>query len=550
MAIEIFRPYTSEDVKKYEELKCWPGLTWAELLRKVADVYPDKPAVIDGNSRLTYSQLKDKVDRLAIALMNLGIDKGDFVLVQIPNWGEFPISFLALQRVGAIPVLLIPRHASAEINFFASLTKAKAWIVPEKHQKTEYQPIIDAVLKDNPKLDHVILARGEAHGQLKNLHTLIETALPTKSNLERINSRKSDPNEMSMLLSTGGTTGLPKACPRTHNSFLGDAEYNARAWELASRDKLLVIAPVSHGQGMVCGFAGALTGFATLVLVDSTDPKDICEMIQREKVTHIPTLPPVISRLLKYDGLKNYDLSSLKKIYLGGQRITADFVAEVESKLKCSVINAFGSVEGLLTQTRPGDDFETVCNTIGKPCCPYTEVKIVDAEGNRLPPEEEGELVSKGPTVFTGYYRSDNSAVFTKDGFVKHGDLAKIDGKGYITLTGRIKDLVRRGGENISAFEIEKLILQNPEVADVAIIAMPDKVLGERVCAYLQAKPGSKITFDEVIDFLKKHGASVNQLPERIEFVDSIPYTKVGKEADKKALRMDIKRRMGWTDPA
>lgn len=319
MAIDIFRHYRSEDVEKYEQLKCWPGLTWTDLFNKVTDVYPNKLAVIDNASRLTYSQLKEKVHRLAIAFIKLGIDKGDFVLVQIPNWSEFVSSFLALQRIGAVPVLLIPRHAGAEINFFAGLTEAKAWIVPEKHHKTEYLPIIDSVLKNNPGLEHVILVRGKTSGQFKNLETLIETAQLTKSNLDLIDNRKCDPNEMSMLLSTGGTTGLPKACPRTHNSFLCDAEYNSRAWELASTDKLLVIAPISHGQGMVCGFAGALVSFATLVLVDSSYPKDICEVIQKEKITYIPTVPPIISRLLEYDELKSYDLSSLKKIYLGGQ---------------------------------------------------------------------------------------------------------------------------------------------------------------------------------------------------------------------------------------
>jgi len=196
--------------------------------------------------------------------------------------------------------------------------------------------------------------------------------------------------------------------------------------------------------------------------------------------------------------------------------------------------------------TRLDDDLETICTTVGSPDCPYTKAKVIDQYGNELPPNKEGEIVYKGPTIFTGYLKSheENMSSFTPDGFFKTGDLAKIDEQGVIRITGRIKDTILRGGETISAGGIEKLARSHPAVAEAAVVGMPDKALGERVCAYIQLRPGSRLTQEELIAYLKDIGASVMQLPERVEFIDSIPLSGVGK-ADKKALKEDIKKKLG-----
>ena len=241
-----------------------------------------------------------------------------------------------------------------------------------------------------------------------------------------------------------------------------------------------------------------------------------------------------------------YDLRSLKKICVGGAPSTPELVKSIYQKLGCKVHNGFGSVEGTCAATRPDDSIETICHSVGKPICPYDTLKIVDPEGRELPPNKEGELVSKGPGVFTGYFKSaeDNQRVFTKDGFFRTGDLAKKDEREYIYITGRIKDIIIRGGENISAIDIENLISAHPGIQSVAVVGMPDKILGERICAYVQPRSGVTLTFEGIISFLKGRGASVLQLPERIEFVESIPLTNIGKP-DKKVLREDIQKRLG-----
>ena len=263
-------------------------------------------------------------------------------------------------------------------------------------------------------------------------------------------------------------------------------------------------------------------------------------------MTAFPTVPAIVQRIVNLPDLSKYDLGSLKKIYSGGAPSTPELVKSVYEKLSCKFVNAYGSAEGSCAMTRLDDDIETICTTVGKKDCPYNQFKIIDQYEQEAGPGKEGELVTKGPTIFTGYFKSadDNKAIFTRDGFFKTGDLASIDDKGHIMITGRIKETILRGGETISAVGIERLVSSHAAVADVAVIGMPDKDLGERICAYVQLKPGTQLTFEELVSYLKSIGASVLQMPERVEFVESIPLTKVGK-ADKKTLREDIVKRLG-----
>ncbi|HVN25093.1 MAG TPA: AMP-binding protein [Syntrophorhabdales bacterium] len=546
MAVEGFEPYKAEDAEKYNRLRWWQGLTWGDMFDKATDIYPWKEALVDDTTRFTYKELREKTDRAAIGFMQLGIKSQDFVLMQLPNWTEFVISFFALQKIGAITVLLISRHGLSEVNYLASLTNPTAWIVPDNYKNIDFLSLIKGVTDATKSLRHVITARSADKSRFVTLESLIESAQLTPSNLQALDERRPDPMEVSMILPTGGTTGLPKAVPRTHNDYITYVEYHAKRWEVTSNDTLLTVAPVSHSQGMHVGLGGSFFNYGKYVLADSTDPADICTVIQREKVTAFPTVPAIAQRIVNLENLKQYDLSSLKKIYCGGAPSTPELVKAVYEKLNCKFVNAFGSSEGMSSMTRLGDDIDTICTTVGRPDCPYTKAKVIDQYENELPANKEGEIVYKGPTIFTGYLKSaeENKKNFTKDGFFKTGDLARIDETGIIRITGRIKDTILRGGETISAGGIERLIRTHAAVADVAVIGMPDKALGERICAYVQLKPGAKIEFEELKTHLKSVGASVLQMPERMEIIDSIPLTNLNK-ADKKALKEDIKKKLG-----
>jgi 2,3-dihydroxybenzoate-AMP ligase/mycobactin salicyl-AMP ligase len=545
MPIQGFEPYKPEDVEKYVKYRWWLGLTWGDMFDKATDLYPRKEGLVDDTARFTYGELREKVDRLAIGFMGLGIKERDFVLLQLPNWHEFIFTFFALQKIGAIVVLLVARHGLSEINYLSSLTNPVAWIGPDHYKNTDYLAMLKQVMEEHKELRYLVSVRSPGNKAFTPLEKLIEECELTEPNMEALAARRPDPMEVSIILPTGGTTGLPKAVPRTHNDYIASVEYHTRAWEVTCNDTMLTAAPVSHAQAIHNCVGGAFFHCAKYVLTDSTDAADICRVIEREKVTAFPTVPALVQRIVSLENLKDYDLSSLTRIYAGGAPSTPELVMSVYEKVGCKFVNALGSSEGPAAMSRLDADLETICNTVGEKDCPYAQVKIVDQDLQELPPNKEGELITKGPNIFNGYFKSEeeNKNVFTEDGFFRTGDLAKINESGIITITGRIKETILRGGETLSAIGIERLISSHPAVADVAVIGMPDKALGERICAYVQLKEGATLLLEELVAYLRGIGASVLQLPERLELIDSIPLTKVGK-ADKKALKEDINKKL------
>ncbi len=299
MAIEGFEPYRPEDAERYDKYSWWLGITWGDMFDKTTDLYPDKEGLVDDTARFTYRQLRSKVDRLAVGFMGLGIRQRDFVLVQIPNWHEYVVTFFALQKIGAITVLLIARHGLAEILHVASLTHPVAWIGPDRYRNTEYLPMLKQVMERNGSLHHLISVRGASDAAFRPLESLIGPGAPSAEDLEALAGRRPDPMEVSMILLTGGTTGLPKAVPRTHNDYIASVEYHSRAWEITSEDVVLTAAPVSHAQGMHTGVGGAFFNYAKYVLTDSTDAEDICMVIEREKITAFPTVPALVQRIVE-----------------------------------------------------------------------------------------------------------------------------------------------------------------------------------------------------------------------------------------------------------
>ena len=543
--IDGFTPYAETDAEQYNRLRWWPGLVFGDILDRAADIFPDKLAFVDTIGRLSYAQTRDRANRLAVSLMELGIAPTDRVLVQLPNWNEFAVVFFALQKIGAIDVLLIDRYRPHEIRHMARLSEATTWILPEKYKKTDFLPIVEEVQKDCPLLKNVILARSSGNSDHLSLEKLIENASLSEAALAALAGRRPDPMQVAHMGPTGGTTGLPKLVPRTHNDLICASEFCARAWEMDLQDVCLLAGPIGHDLTFSKGFLGSVLTYGRCVFLDSTLDEDICAAIQREKITTVVWVPTLAKRLVGFDRLADYDLTSLKRMHCGGGASLAPLIQDVWDKLKCQFFNGYGATEGQTCITRSDDDAGTVKATVGRPSCPYDSYKVVDPEGNELPPNTPGELVLKGPGVFTGYYKSpdENEKVFLPGGYFRTGDVARIDKKGYITLCGRLKEMINRGGESISATEIEKMISEHPEVVIAAVVAMPDPQMGEKACAYIQTAPGAELDFEKIISFLRERGSSVLHLPERIEFLDKMPLTKTRK-IDKQMLEKDIEQKI------
>ncbi|MFC1822253.1 AMP-binding protein [Thermodesulfobacteriota bacterium] len=541
-----FTPYRKEDAEKYNSFRWWSGLTLGDLLDRTADIHPEKEAFVDRKTRLTYGEAREKTNKAAIGLLALGIKPMDRVLVQIPNWNEFVFAYFALQKIGAIPVLLIDRYRQHEIKNLIGLTGATSWIVAYRYKKTDYIPIIRDVLKHHPEMKHIVTVRGDGDQQpFIGLEGLIKEVLLTRDNMSRLEELRPEPAQVCHMGPTGGTTGLPKIVPRTHDSLITGSEYCSRSWDQSNDDINLIAGPIGHDLTFSKGFLGSVITLGKIIFLDSTDDKGLCETIEEEKVTSIIWVPALAKRLVQYEGLDQHDLTSLKKMHSAGGASHPDLVKDVIEKLNMTFYNGYGATEGMTTITRSTDDLETICTTVGRPTCPYDTYKVIDTDENELPHDSQGELVLKGPGVFTGYYNNpdETKKAFTRDGFFKTGDVARISERGYITITGRIKEMINRGGESISATEIEKLIDRHQGVMAVAVVPMPDPLLGERICAYVQPKSGHQMSFDDIISFLKEQQASVLQLPERIEFIDAMPYTKAQK-LDKRKLREDIEKKI------
>jgi non-ribosomal peptide synthetase component E (peptide arylation enzyme) len=545
MVFEGFVPYKPEAAKLYGKRRWWLGLTLGDMFDKTCDLYPEREALIGSGKRYTWARLRRIVDATAYNLLENGFKPGDTVLLQFPNWPEFVISYFALQKAGLVMVLLTVNYSAREIAHLARLTQPKGWILPDRYRNIDFLPLIAQVKRENPELEKVVLLGDnvpEAHLRFNELTVTREDPGKIRSVLEQA---RPDPGDVCQILPSGGTTGLPKGAPRTHNDYICNIEYKSRAWDLNVTDTCLVAATVGHNLALVVCVTGSVFQGAKMVMLDSSYQQDFCRIVQEEKITCTGLVPTLISRIVNFENLADYDLSSLKKIYVGAANSPPELVRAVEEKIGARYINAFGMVEGPLSQSRPEDPVEVRQGTIGRPCCPYDEFVVLDEDGNPALAGIEGELSAKGPGIFTGYLKNPeaNTKEFTPDGYFRTGDLATIDENGNIRITGRIKDIIIRGGENIAARDVEDLISSHSKVEYVAVVGMPDPDLGEHVCAYVKPAQGAKLSHEDILDHLKTLGAAKIHVPERTIFVSEIPLTAAGK-ADKKILKKDIEEKL------
>jgi 2,3-dihydroxybenzoate-AMP ligase/mycobactin salicyl-AMP ligase len=550
MALTGTTPFPKEFTKQYSERRWWLGITLGEMLDRSCDLFAHKPALIAGDVRLTYKQLREKTDRAALAFLGLGIKKLDRALLQIPNWAEFVYAYYGLHKIGGIPVMCIPRFSQREMEHFAEVTEATAWIVPRRYEKIDYLPMIEALKNCMISLKHILVI--ESPGEKKE--SVPDGTIPFNSLLEKVDLKqrkndlqfvKPDPDEICHLMPTGGSTGLPKLVPRTHNDFFCNFDYRAKVWERSPHDITLIATPITHNMAIEVSLNPTFLTGGKVVMIPSTRPKEILEAIEKERVTTTILVVAQLQQMVDYPDLNRYDLSSLQVISGAGSHVPAELIKKVYEKIGCKFYNVFGMSEGPCAQTRYDDPDEVIFHTVGWPICPYDEFKVIDAHGNSLPPDHEGEFVARGPCIFRGYYKAEaeNREAFTADGFFRTGDIAKFDSEGRLTITGRKKDIIIRGGENISAKEVEELISIHSKVAQVAAVGMPDPILGERVCAFIKPQQGATLTLEEIVTFLKERKTSVLYLPERIELIDEMPLTNVGK-VDKKQLREEIKEKL------
>jgi 2,3-dihydroxybenzoate-AMP ligase len=501
------------------------------MVERTMRAAPEKTAVVFNDRRISYAELVRSSRQLALALLDLGLKPRDRVVVQLPNVPEFVIAYLALNWMGAIPVMALRAHRHAEVRHFIRASGATAYLVPDVVGHFDYRPMAAEMAAEFPFLRHVIVAGEPASGQ-RALDPLIDGGVgEDDQSTARLLAARPSPDEVSTMLLSGGTTSVSKLIPRTHNDYVLNARLCAQAAGFDRDTVFMAILPLGHNYNLASpGLLGTFYAGGTVVIAAGTDVEGTFASVERERVSAIASVVPLISNWLNSDVPKRFDLSSLKVVQNGGARLAPELRTRLREQFGCTPQEIYGTAEGLINMTRLDDPDDLLLESSGAPVSEFDEIKVLDDNDREVPDGETGELVTRGPYTIRGYYNAPekNAEAFTADGFYRMGDIVRKRGR-YVFTEGRRKDLINRGGEKISCDEIENLIFGLPQVKVVALVGLPDPVFGEKACACVILQPGTTLEFDQLIAYLRQQKIASFKLPERLEIMEEFPVSPVGK---------------------
>ncbi|MHB8247063.1 MAG: (2,3-dihydroxybenzoyl)adenylate synthase [Acidimicrobiales bacterium] len=534
--------------KEYTRKGWWRGRALGAELLAAADAYPDSVALVDGDVRLTYRSLAARADALASRLRDeLGLEREDRLVVQLPNCWQFVVLTLGCLRAGIVPVMALPAHRRHELGHLAAHSEAAAIAVPSELRGFDHALMAEELRAGSATLRQVLVVGGPRHPGQADLTELCAEPQDSATQRERWDREEPGSREVALFLLSGGTTGLPKLIARTHDDYAYNARASAELCGFGTGTVYLGTLPVSHNFPLACpGILGTLLSGGRVVMLPSPEPERIFATIAAEGVTVATAVPATAQRWLAHAAEHGSgDLATLALLQVGGARLADEVARTVRPLLGATLQQVFGMAEGLLNYTRLDDPEEVICNTQGRPMSEGDEVRIVDEMDHDVEEGTPGLLLTRGPYTPRGYYRAaeHNAQAFTRDGWYRSGDIVRRRPDGNLVVEGRAKDMINRGGEKISAEEVENLAYQLPQVAQAAAVAMPDPELGERVCLYAVLKPGGELTLADLRAAMEALGAARYKWPERLEVVDELATTKVGK-IDKKVLREAVARSM------
>jgi 2,3-dihydroxybenzoate-AMP ligase len=536
-------PWPADIEQRYRAAGYREGLTlWAMVARTAARM-PDKVALVAGEQRQTYADLDRISARLGAALRRRGIRALDRVVLQLPNIAEFVHWYLALVRIGAIPVMALRAHRHTEVRHFIRASGAVAYVVPDVAHRFDYRPMAAQMQEEFGGLKVFVVGEAGA-GQIAQ-DALLDSLTQAEAAAE-IGAAEAavDPDEVGTMLLSGGTTSLSKLIPRTHQDYVLNARLCGRAAGFDERTVFMAILPLGHNYNLASpGILGTFYYGGTVVLAP-TDTAGIFGLVERERVTVIAAAVPLISAWLASDEPRRFDLSSLKVVQNGGARLAPALRQRLIDEFGCTPQEIYGTAEGLINMTRLDDPLDLILHSSGRPVCDDDEIKVVDDEGREVPDGEPGELLTRGPYTIRGYYNAPekNAESFTADGYYRMGDIVRKWGRN-IQAEGRRKDMINRGGEKISCDEVEDYIHRHPAVKSVCLVAMPDPVFGEKACAFVILRDGASLSLEELNAFLRGLQIASYKLPERLEIVTQFPLSPVGKIL-KRQLRDEIAARL------
>jgi len=531
--IPVRQEWPAEFAERYRRAGYWRGETLPGFLADRAAAHPAQTAIVDADRRWTYRDLDHRATLLAHGFLRLGLRPGDRVVVQLPNVAEFFSVVFGLFRARLIPVFALPAHRHVEIEHFATASEASAYVIPAVAGGFDYRELAAQVRARVPAVRHVVVA-GDP-GPFAALDDLAEgdDALPLP-----------DPSSVAFLQLSGGSTGLSKLIPRTHDDYIYSFRASNDICGISGRSIYLAALPVAHNFTMSSpGTFGLLYAGGTVVLAPMPSPDVTFKLIERERVSISAVVPPLALLWIDAATQKRFDLSSLEVLQVGGAKLATEVARRVKPALGCTLQQVFGMAEGLVNYTRLDDPEERIVSTQGRPISDADEIRIVDEDERPVAPGVPGHLQTRGPYTIRGYHNAAdaNARAFTADGFYRTGDVVQQVAEGYLVVHGRAHDHINRGGEKVSAEEIEGHLLAHPAIHDAIVVAVPDAFMGERACAYVIPKGEGVPTAPQLKRWMRERGVAAFKVPDQVVFVAAFPETGVGK-ISRKDLRAALRQ--------
>lgn len=520
----------------YRTLGVWTGDTHRDLLRRTVGRCPDAAAAVDARRCLTWRELDVNVGRAAGVLTDAGVRRGDAVIVQLPNSVAYLEAVFALWHLGAVPVFALPAHGSRDVRHFAAHAPADHYLGtarPNRHLR-RVQDDLQTSLDDGRTVRQTLIdpsaddpwARGSDGAQV-----------PAADAADSADSADVASDELAFLQLSGGTTGVPKMIPRTHDDYLYSVRASIDVCDLGADDVLLVALPAAHNFTMSSpGILGAVQVGATVVFASAPVPTEILPLIDEHHVTHLALVPPALLSVLNSPERGDHDISSVRTVWVGGAKLSEAVARRVRPELGWNLQQVFGMAEGLVNYTPLDAPVEEIVRTQGRPMSPWDEILVVDDNDNPVPEGTAGHLLTRGPYTIRGYHRAPeiNAKSFTADGYYRTGDIVVFE-NGSLTVVGRAKDQINRGGEKIAPEAVENVLLTHPGVHDVSVVADADEVLGEKIRALVIPRDRTEDSLTPTVlrKYARAQGLASFAVPDVVDIVDEFPLTGVGKVSKK-----------------
>lgn len=538
--------FKKQSIREYLDRGWWEPTTLSAIWDQNALDCPNKEAVVDSRgTRLTCLEAKQIIDRISFGLIEVGLKKDDLLVIQLPNCALLPLLRVSCEKAGILSLHSLMTLRSREMEYIVRFCKATGAIIFRTHRGYNYYDMFKKIRSTSKSFEYLFVLGDNVPEDCIALHGYIHRTSGAKPLTAGLHTRTYKSTEVSIITLTSGTTGIPKFAefPFAARNNLGNT-LGGEVLKLTENDILGVFGPAPAGPNCVAYFA-APRFRSKIVMQEHFDPEESLRLIQEERITVGLVVPAQLAKMLQIPQVDRYDLRTLRAWWCVGAPAPYKLRVETEQRLGGKLLTGLGAVDfGGTTATLMDDPPEVRYLTVGKGRG-GTEIKVVDNAGMEVAKGEVGEIWGKGPACSTGYYRDPEATrkAWTEDGWFKFGDLGKLDEHGNLLVLGRKKDMIIRGGQNIYPIEVEELLLSHPKISDVAIVGMPDPVMGEKACAYVVPREDHEIRFDELISFLKEKGIADYKLPERLEVIDRLPL--VGdQKVDKKILVQDITEKL------